>query len=60
MSEMNQYQKNQKQYEDYVKKITPVHSLLPNMSKAFFTGGIISMAGQFILNYAATIFFFKK
>lgn len=55
MPEMNQYQKNQKQYEDYVKKITPVHSLLPNMCKAFFTGGIICMAGQFILNYAAVL-----
>ena len=45
-------QKQQKQYQDYVKKITPVHSLGLNMCKAFLTGGIICVLGQFILNYA--------
>lgn len=45
----------QKQYQDYVKKITPVHSLGLNMCKAFLTGGIICVLGQFILNYAKSL-----
>ena len=48
-------QKQQKQYQDYVKKITPVHSLGLNMCKAFLTGGIICVLGQFILNYAKSL-----
>ena len=50
----SQYQK-QKQYEKYVKKVTPVHNLWLNMCKAFFTGGVICMLGQFILNYAGSL-----
>ena len=52
MSENNSSQKKQKQYEEYVKTITPVHSLPLNMCKAFFTGGVICVVGQIILNYA--------
>ena len=37
-------------YNQYVKEITPVHSLVPNMIKAFFTGGIICTIGQAFLN----------
>ena len=48
-------QKQQKQYQDYIKKITPVHSLGLNMCKAFLTGGIICVLGQFILNYAKSL-----
>lgn len=48
-------QKQQKQYQDYVKKITPVHSLGLNMCKAFLTGGIICVLGQFILNYVKSL-----
>ena len=48
-------QKQQKQYQDYVKKITPVHSLGLNMCKAFLTGGIICVLGQFILNYTKSL-----
>ena len=51
-------QKQQKQYQDYVKKITPVHSLGLKMCKAFFTGGIICVLGQCILNYAKRYFRF--
>lgn len=40
----------QKQYADYVKQVTPVHSLLKNMMKAFLTGGIFCTLGQAILN----------
>lgn len=52
MSDNNLSQKKQKQYEEYVKAVTPVHSLPLNMCKAFFTGGVICVVGQVILNYA--------
>ena len=35
----------QKQYADYVKQITPTHSLPMNMAKAFLTGGAICVVG---------------
>ena len=41
-----------KEYEAYVKTVTPTHSLWLQMLKAFITGGIICCIGQFILNYA--------
>lgn len=37
---------DKKQYGEYVKKITPTHSLLKNMARAFLTGGLICSAGQ--------------
>lgn len=40
-----------KKYNDYVKQVTPVHSLPLNMLKAFVTGGVICVIGQAILNY---------
>lgn len=40
-----------KAYEQYVKEKTPVHNVWFNMIKAFVTGGIICVIGQFILNY---------
>ena len=45
-------QQKQKEYEKYVKEITPTHSLPRNMAKAFLTGGLICVIGQFILNFA--------
>ena len=42
----------QKEYEKYVKSVTPTHSLLLQMLKAFITGGSICILGQFITNYA--------
>lgn len=47
--------KKQKEYEKYVKRVTPVHSLPLNMIKAFFTGGLICMSGQFLLNTARSL-----
>ncbi len=41
---------NKKQYEEYVKKMTPVHSTLKNVILAFVTGGIICCLGQLIMN----------
>ena len=43
--------RQQEAYENYVKQKTPVHSLPGNMFKAFITGGLICVVGQFILNY---------
>ena len=53
MKENTQQKVNQKEFEKYVKEVTPTHSLGLQMLKAFVTGGIICCVGQFILNYAA-------
>ena len=42
----------EKDYEEYVKRITPTHNLLLQMLKAFITGGIICVIGQLLLNFA--------
>lgn len=46
---MNEAKK--KQYNQYVKEVTPTHNLFLDMVKAFFTGGIICTVGQVILNF---------
>lgn len=45
-------QKSQQEYGEYIKKITPTHSLAKQMLHAFLCGGIICMAGQGIINLA--------
>lgn len=50
---MNEQQ--QKEYEKYVKKVTPVHSLPKNMIKAFLIGGTICLVGEIILNVTGTV-----
>lgn len=47
---MNEQQ--QKEYEKYVKSVTPVHSLPKNMIRAFLVGGTICLIGEGILNAA--------
>lgn len=47
---MDQKQKLEKTYNDYVKKVTPTKSLPLQMLKAFIVGGIICVIGQFILD----------
>ena len=37
---------DKKKYEEYVKEITPVHSLPKSMACAFLVGGIICLIGQ--------------
>lgn len=54
MPAQNQLEK-QKAYAKYVKDITPTHSLPLNMCKAFFTGGVICVFGQLILNTASSL-----
>lgn len=50
MADVLKERKNQ-QYNDYVKQVTPTHSLPLNMAKAFLVGGVICIIGQFIVNY---------
>lgn len=50
MNEKELKQRQNKKYNEYVKEVTPTHNLWANMAKAFVTGGIICVIGQFILN----------
>jgi len=45
-------EKQQQEYNAYVKQVTPTHSLIGNMTKAFLVGGIICTLGQLIMNIA--------
>uniref|UniRef100_UPI0040571709 SpoVA/SpoVAEb family sporulation membrane protein n=1 Tax=Acetatifactor sp. TaxID=1872090 RepID=UPI0040571709 len=45
-------EQKKQEYQKYVKEVTPTHNLGAQMIKAFITGGIICVIGQFILNYA--------
>lgn len=47
-----QKEEEQKAYNEYVKQITPTHSLPKAMAKAFLVGGAICVVGQFILGFA--------
>ena len=51
----NPGEEQKKEYQDYVKQVTPTHSLWKNMAKAFLTGGVICVIGQGIMNYAQTL-----
>ena len=53
-------QKQEKKYEEYVKQITPTHSLGKQMGKAFFSGGVICLLGQGITNLLIQNFSMKK
>lgn len=48
-------QRQQQEYNEYVKQVTPAHSLIGNMAKAFVVGGIICTVGQVILNIAGNM-----
>ncbi len=47
---MNANEEQKQQYNEYVKQVTPTHSLPYEMFKAFITGGIICLLGQAIRN----------
>ena len=47
---MQKDREKQQLYEEYVKKVTPTHSLPANMVKAFLVGGLICVSGQGSLN----------
>lgn len=42
---------NKKDYESYVKEVTPTTSLVKNMFFAFVTGGLICLLGQILINF---------
>lgn len=41
---------DKQKYDEYVKQITPVHSLAKNMACAFLVGGLICTLGQLMMN----------
>lgn len=45
-------EKRDKEYQDLIKELTPTHSLPMQMFHAFWTGGLICVLGQFIINTA--------
>ena len=45
-------QRQQHEYNEYVKQVTPTRNLARAMCQAFIVGGIICIIGQFILNTA--------
>ena len=57
---LEEKEKKNQEYNAYVKQVTPTHSLPANMAKAFITGGIICVLGQFILNMAMNTFGLDK
>lgn len=48
-------EQEKKEYQEYVEKITPTHSLPKNMFKAFLVGGIICAIGQGFLNWGQAL-----
>ena len=44
-------EEQKKNYQEYVKQVTPTHNLGKQMLNAFVCGGIICTIGQWILNY---------
>lgn len=53
MAQVTETQK--KEFNQYVKEVTPKHNLWLQMLKAFLVGGIICTVGQGILNYCTKI-----
>lgn len=48
-------QRQNQEYNEYVKQVTPTHNLWWNMAKAFLVGGMICVLGQVILNIAGNV-----
>ena len=47
-----QGQQRDKEYQDLIKEVTPTHNMGSQMFHAFWTGGLICVLGQFIINTA--------
>jgi len=47
-------EEKKQQYNEYVKRVTPTHSLPMQMARAFLVGGLICCIGQAVLNYAGS------
>ena len=52
--------REKQEYANYIKQITPTHSLPLQMLKAFVTGGCICLLGQIILKMGADTFGLDK
>lgn len=52
----NEIEQRNKEYNDYVKTVTPTHNIFKNIFNAFLTGGAICTIGQIIFNIANTKF----
>lgn len=50
----------QKEYEQFVKEVTPKQNLFCNMAKAFIVGGLICVVGQILLHIGKTQFSLSK
>lgn len=48
--------REKQKYAEYIKQVTPTHNLLSQMLKAFVTGGIICLFGQWILELATSYY----
>ena len=48
-------EKEKQEYQEYVEKITPTHSLPKNMAKAFLVGGLICVLGQMLTNWGQSL-----
>ena len=48
-------EQGKQRYNEYVKQVTPPHSLWSQLLRAFVTGGIICCLGQGIVNYALSL-----
>lgn len=49
-------EKNPKEYEKYVKSVTPTHNLGKQMLKAFIVGGLICLFGEVVLELGRNYF----
>ena len=45
-----QQEERNKEYNAFIKDVTPTHNLWMQMAKAFLVGGIVCVIGQFIIN----------
>ena len=54
------HEEQKKNYQEYVKNVTPTHNLAKQMFQAFLCGGIICTIGQFILNYCVDTWNMEK
>lgn len=48
-------EQEKKEYEQYVKTVTPTHNIWLQMLKAFLVGGMICVIGQAITSYALSL-----
>ena len=53
-------EEKKKEFQEYVKEVTPTHNLGKQMLNAFFCGGIICTIGQGILNFCTNALQMEK